>query len=136
MATIRNLQLEVQLNGGPNDPVRVVVDYDIVFNSLDRNENVRYRELARVIGDDTGIPGDILNAGDDLLRVMLDQVTETAGQQAVRRHLERTISRSTANEDPSGFAPKDELRAEVSLRDVQGLLQPVFAESNLVEDRF
>lgn len=136
MARVRNFTLRTQLNGGVNGTVTAIVDYDIDFSDLDRLANIRYREVATQIGDDTNIAGDVANGGDDELAVLLNQITATDGQQTVHRHLERTISRSTANEDRSILAPKDELRAEVSMRDVQNQVPPVFAEGNLVEGRF
>lgn len=134
MAKVRNLELGTLLKD--DTAVTLIVDYDIVFSDLDRLANIRYREVATAIGDDTGIAGDVANGGDDLLAVMLNQITATDGQQTVHRHLEKTISRSTANGDKSILAPKDELRAEVSMKDVQNQVPPVFEESDLVEARF
>lgn len=104
MAKVRNFTLRTQLNGGVNGTVTAIVDYDIDFSDLDRLANIRYREVATLIGDDTNIAGDVANGGDDELAVLLNQITATDGQQTVHRHLERTISRSTANEDRSILA--------------------------------
>ena len=135
LASVQNFTLDIQLNGNINDPVTAIAEYDIVYSDLDRLANISYREVVRLKGDDTNV-GDIGAGADDDLATFSDSVIETGGQQQLHRRFSRTISRAKANEDPSVLQPKDELRAEVRMTDVQGQVQPVFAESNLVEGRF
>jgi hypothetical protein len=138
MAKVENFELRVELSGNINDPVKVFVDYEIVFSDLDRLANVTYRETCELFGVDVGV-GDIGAGGNDLLlssSQLLDQITATDGQFTVTRSLSKQITRTKANEDPSPIRPKDELRAEVRMIDEQGQVQPVHEVSNLVEDWF
>jgi hypothetical protein len=139
MATIDEVILTQSAVAGEDDVIEITIEYEIVFSDLDRLANVTYHETCRLIGDDTDIPGDVGNGGDDVLlppSLLIDQTTPTANQTSVQRTTGRRLTKKKANEDPSPFAPRDELRAEVRMVDVDNQVQPVFAESKLLVDRF
>ena len=138
MATIAQVLLRRHDVAGEDNVIGIAIEYEIVFSDLDRLANVTYHETCRLIGDDTGV-GDIGNGGDDVLlppSLLVDQTTPTDNQTSVLRTTGRRITRAKANEDPSPLQPWDELRAEVRLVDVNNQVQPVFAESKILADRF
>lgn len=136
MAKIQTVELTKSDVAGENDVFEIAVEYVIEFNERDRDGNVTYHETCRLIGDDTNVPGDIANGGDDELLVLVNRTTATNNQTLVTRKAERRLSRRRANEDPSPFTPRDELRAEVRMVDLDGQFPEVFAESPLIVGRF
>jgi hypothetical protein len=139
MPTIDEVILTQSAVGGEDDVIEITIEYEIAFDDLDRLANVTYHETCRLIGDDTDIPGDAGNGRDDVLlppSLLIDQTTDTGNQTLVKRTTGRRLTKKKANEDPSPLAPRDELRAEGRLVDLNNRLQPVIEVSKLLVDRF
>lgn len=134
MATIGPIDFDIKLEGG--DDARLLGTWTIDFDAFDQSSNLAYREVVRLIGDDTAV-GDVGAGLDDRLSNVLEQVAtvRSNGQASRDRSLDKFLSDfKVLNEDLSPFAPRDELRLVVELDPIiQGKTS---RESNIVTGQF
>ena len=115
---------------------RVTVTYDITWSNFDQLTNLPYSEIVRLIGDDSGLDGDNLPAGDDPIAIgmfPLNPSVSSNGQAVTPRTKDFTIAFSTLNEDfllATAADIDDEIRALVTLSPRLPIV--VSAESNFV----
>jgi hypothetical protein len=122
MATVSDLTLTIDVvNDGPDLEARITVEYDIDFSSYDQNSNQPYREVCRLIGDDTGIApaedgvDDLIPNGQLFPFLLFPGQVASDGKATVHRTRTKTIPLSSLNEDSQAGANPDEIRAQVTL---------------------
>lgn len=131
MASIGPVNLQIRIEGAN---ARVTIRYNVCFSDFDRRTNLRYNEVCKIYGDDTGV-GDFLAGGDDSIPrgTLLATTIRSNGATCITRNLEKLFSRHELDED-IWFNNPDDIRARVNLT-------PVFPRtaqrvSNLVRMNF
>lgn len=111
MATINPINLAITRINNTNF-VRVKLDYTITGSNHDIASEMSYREVCRIIGDDT--PGD---GTDDILGTLLDNtITFTGTNTGFGRGFSLVLPLSLLDEDSGGVLPQgDEIRALVTI---------------------
>jgi hypothetical protein len=139
MATISNLTLDIQVENDPNGVLvgNVTAAYRITWSLYDQESEQQYREVCKLIGDDTGLsPAEdgvddaipngqlfpqllfpIPLPGQPLIPVLLGTISSN-GQPFVDRVHTKTIDLSDLNEDVAPLPDQDDLRAVVTLTPV------------------
>ena len=139
MASVSNLTLDIEVvNDGANLVANVTASYRINWSSYDQNSNQPYREVCRLIGDDSGItpaedgtddniangqlfpqllfpPFPIVSTGVASPLIPLFNTTASNGQAFTDRVHTKTINLSNLDEDQAPVANPDEIRALVTL---------------------
>ncbi|MDQ4134113.1 MAG: right-handed parallel beta-helix repeat-containing protein [Actinomycetota bacterium] len=134
MARIGPIKLAVDIRGAESV---IDVKYNIVFDHDDRESGAVYREICRLIGDDTNV-GDPPQAGaDDTLGFLTPLFTRDAapptGSLSLPRHFHKTFRTGDLDEDRGPIPNPDEIRALVTLApEPANGDKPVSRQSNLV----
>ncbi len=112
MATVRNVQLDIQ-KGGEGARRRVTVSYEICFTSCEAEARATFTERVTLRGDDP--------IWDDHLTTLVTRCIH-AQENCVTRRVTREVSRRTLDEDGDTvifgipvFADRDEIYAQVSV---------------------
>ncbi len=134
MATIGPIKLKINVSGAE---ATVDVTYDLTFDAKDKESKQAYKEMCRLIGDDTGVGDPPAAGGDDTLGFLTppffaDTTAPKSGK--VSRHWTKKIRKGDLDEDRGAFSDSDELRATVTLTPVAPAKgDPKHRESNLVK---
>jgi hypothetical protein len=142
MASVSNLTLDVEVvNDGANLVANVTASYRLNWSSYDINSNQPYREVCKLIGDDSGITPAEDGTDDNITNgqlfpqllfptfpaapgpvisplVPLFNTVAAEGQPFLDRVHTKTINLSNLDEDQAPVANPDEIRAQVSLTPV------------------
>ncbi len=133
MATIGPIKLKITIGGAE---ATVDVTYDITFDAKDKQSQLAYKEVCRLIGDDTNVGDPPAAGGDDTLGFLTPPFfddTKAGTDAKVSRHWTKTIRKGDLDEDRGAFSDSDELRATVTLTPVPPATgKPKHRESNLV----
>lgn len=142
MASITNLVLDIEVvNDGANLVANVTASYRVNWSSYDQNSNQPYREVCKLIGDDTGITPAEDGTDDSIVNgqlfpqllfppfpagpgpvvsplIPLFNTVASNGLAFVDRVHTKTINLSSLDEDQGLVPNPDEIRALVSLEPV------------------
>jgi hypothetical protein len=142
MASVSNLVLDIQVvNDGANLVANVTASYRINWSSYDINSNQPYREVCKLIGDDSGITPPEDGTDDNISNgqlfpqllfppfptvpgpvisplIPLFNTVAAEGQAFVDRVHQKSINLSNLDEDQDPVLNPDEIRAQVSLTPV------------------
>jgi len=137
MATIGPIKLKITVAGAE---ATVDVTYDITFDAKDKQSKHAYKEVCRLIGDDTKVGDPPAAGGDDTLGFLTPPFfddTKAGKEDKASRHWTKTIRKGDLDEDRGAFSDSDELRATVTLTPVPPATgKPKHRESNLVRKNF
>jgi len=138
MATVTGLTLDIEVvNDGANLVANVTAAYRINWSSYDQNSNQPYREVCKLIGDDSGITPAEDGVDDPIVNgqlfpqflfppfplpgpiaspvIPLFSTVSSNGQAFVDRVHTKSIPLGNLNEDQAPVPNPDEIRAQVSL---------------------
>ncbi len=139
MASVSNLILDIEVvNDGANLVANVTASYRVNWSSYDQNSNQPYREVCKLIGDDSGITPAEDGTDDSIVNgtlfpqllfppfpvgpgpvvsplIPLFNTVASNGQAFVDRVHSKTISLGNLDEDQGAVPNPDEIRAQVSL---------------------
>ena len=144
MATVTGLTLDVEVvNDGANLVANVTAAYRINWSTYDQESEQPYREVCKLIGDDTGItpaedgvddaiangqlfpqllfppvPGPGPLPGPIPLPIPLFNTVASNGQSSIHRVHTKTINLTSLDEDKAPTPNPDEIRAQVTLTPV------------------
>lgn len=117
MASLSNVQFDIEPNATDINRVNLKIEYDVTFDNFDVATNLRYRQLCNLVGIDSA--NDTAAAGpDDILQTFFLESVSADSVSVRHQSGVFTVPRAALNEDQGSIPNPDELRMRVRIEPV------------------